>query len=137
MKQTVRVTALTLTASIGLSFFSAGAAQAGSKGRQNTALVLGAVTAYGIVKKQPALAGVAGAGALYSYVSSRNAAKKEREEARRREARRRLARRSRVRTRYVPVRTRYVPVQTARHTHTPPGWSKGKKNGWHKRKCDD
>lgn len=65
---------------------SAPAAYAGSKGKRNTALVLGGVAAYGIIKKKPLIAGLAGGGAIYSYMKSREARKKElrREQNRRR-----------------------------------------------------
>lgn len=131
MKQSLRSTALTLAASVGLSLFGAGAAEAGSKGRQNTAIALGAVAAYGVVKKKPVVAGVAGAGAVYSYVRSRQSAGKEREASRRRERLRRARRVSR--TRYVAVPASHVHSRSCGHSgHTPPGWSKGKKTGWDK-----
>lgn len=79
MSQTIRITSLALLGAIGLGLIAPAAAQAGSKGRRNTALLLGAVTAYGIVKKKPAIAGIAGAGAIYSYLQSRKAAKRERD----------------------------------------------------------
>lgn len=79
MSRTLRLTSLALLGAIGVGLIAPAAAQAGSKGRRNTALLLGAVTAYGIVKKKPAIAGVAGAGAIYSYLQSRKAAKRERD----------------------------------------------------------
>lgn len=71
--------AVALVSSIGLSLVAAPAAEAGSKGRRNTALALGAVAVYGVVKKKPLVAGLAGGGALYSYTRSRQAASKERQ----------------------------------------------------------
>lgn len=76
------MTSLALLGAIGLGLIVPVAAQAGSKGRRNTALILGAVAAYGIVKKKPAIAGVAGAGAIYSFLQSRKAAKRERDRGR-------------------------------------------------------
>lgn len=78
MTRSMRVTALALLASFGLTLGTAGVAEAGSKGRRNTAIALGAVAVYGIVKKKPVIAGLAGGGAIYSYMKSREAAKKER-----------------------------------------------------------
>lgn len=70
MKNSLRVAAVTLSGAIGLMLMTPTAAHAGKKGRRNTALALGAVAAYGLIKKKPAIAGVAGAGAVYSWVRS-------------------------------------------------------------------
>jgi hypothetical protein len=78
MKRSIRLTALALLASVGVSVAAIEPAQAGSKGRRNTAIGLGAVAVYGVVKKKPLVAGLAGGGAIYSYVSSRKAARRER-----------------------------------------------------------
>lgn len=78
MKPRTRLTAVTLLTAIGLPFFTPLAAHAGSKGRQNTAIAAGAVGLYGIVKKKPLLAGAGTGVALYSYMKSREDAKKER-----------------------------------------------------------
>lgn len=91
MTQSVRATATGLLVAFGLTLGSAGVAEAGSKGRRNTAIGLGAVAVHGIVKKKPVIAGLAGGGAIYSYMKSREAAKKERN--RRRYARYRRYRR--------------------------------------------
>ncbi len=64
------------------------AALAGSKGKRNTAIGLGAVAAYGIVKKKPLIAGLAGGGAIYSYMQSRKDRRKERDRDRRASQRR-------------------------------------------------
>lgn len=127
MTKQIRLSALALTGALGLTLAMPGIALAGSKGKQNTALVLGAVAAYGIVKKKPVVAGVAGAGAIYSYVQSRKDASKERE--RKRLARARLARNRRVV--YVSSPHRYRSASNdCRRGSTPPGWSRGKKTGW-------
>jgi len=55
-----------------------GAAHAGSKGRRNTAIGLGAVTAYGLLKKKKPLAIGAGLGTAYAYKRYRDAKKRER-----------------------------------------------------------
>lgn len=68
--RTVRLAALALAGMLGVGMLAPSAAEAGSKGKRNTALVLGAVGVYGIVKKQPLVAGLGLAGAGYSYASS-------------------------------------------------------------------
>mgnify|MGYP001359549107 CR=1 FL=1 len=70
MKNSLRIAALTLGGAVGLMLMTPTAAHASKQGRRNTALALGAVAAYGLVKKKPAVAGVAGAGAVYSWVRS-------------------------------------------------------------------
>lgn len=113
----VRAVSWLLAGATAASLFFCLPAQAGRTGRRNTAIALGAVAAYGIVKKKPALAGIAGAGAVYSYVRSQQS-----ERRRRRPHRRRVY--------YAPARTvTYVPVSAG---HTPPGWSRGRKVGWSK-----
>ncbi|MGV3724990.1 MAG: hypothetical protein ACO1SX_29170 [Actinomycetota bacterium] len=77
MKQ-IRMMAITLLAAIGVSLAAPHAAEAGSKGRRNTAIAAGAVGIYGIIKKKPLLAGVGTGVGIYSYMKSREAAKKER-----------------------------------------------------------
>ena len=72
------MTVLATLAAIGLTIVPASVAVAGSKGKRNTAIGLGAVAVYGIVKKKPLIAGLAGGGAIYSYMRSRQDAKKER-----------------------------------------------------------
>ncbi len=54
-----------------------GTAQASSKGRRNTAIALGAVTAYGLLKKKKTVAIVGGLGTLYAYKRYRDAKKAE------------------------------------------------------------
>lgn len=129
-------TAAVLAGTIGLGLLAPIAAEAGSKGRRNTAIALGAVAAYGIVKKKPAVAGIAGAGAIYSYMKSRSARKSERRRDRNRRYRR--ARYARYRPYYCDRdhgrRRYYRTARYHRHDddcgHHPPGWSKGKKKGW-------
>jgi hypothetical protein len=90
MTQTIRRTALAIVSAIGLSLFTPLSAQAGSEGRRNTSIGLGAVAIYGIAKKKPLIAGLAGGGAIYSYMSSRQAKSKERKRRAMRNARRRV-----------------------------------------------
>jgi len=78
MKPSLRLTAITLLTAVGLTIATPFAAEAGSKGRRNTAIAAGAVGIYGIVKKKPLIAGVGSGVAIYSYMKSREAAKKER-----------------------------------------------------------
>jgi len=79
MTKQIRLSALALVGAIGLTLAAPGAAHAGSKGKRNTALALGAVAAYGLVTKKPIVAGAAAAGALYSYSQSRRDADRERD----------------------------------------------------------
>lgn len=78
MKPSTRLTAATLFTAIGLTVGTPLAAHAGSAGRRNTAIAAGAVGIYGILKKKPLLAGAGTGVALYSYMKSREDAKKER-----------------------------------------------------------
>jgi hypothetical protein len=96
----IRISALAVLGALALAIAAPAPAQAGSKGRRNTAIALGAVALYGIVKKKPVIAGLGAAGAVYSYVSSRNARTKEL----RRERRRRYSRRVYHAPRYVSHR---------------------------------
>jgi hypothetical protein len=82
VKRSIRIAALAVLAAVGLSLAPAGAAYAGSKGKRNTAIGLGAVAVYGVVKKKPAVAGLAAGGAIYSYMRSREDAKKEKRRSR-------------------------------------------------------
>jgi hypothetical protein len=77
MKRSIRLTALAVLGAVVLSAAPFTAAEAGSKGKRNTAIGLGAVAVYGAVKKKPAVAGLAAGGAIYSYMRSREDAKKE------------------------------------------------------------
>jgi len=70
MKNTLRLATVTVAAAVGLMMLTPTAAHASKKGRRNTAIALGAVAAYGLVKKKPAIAGIAGAGAVYSWIRS-------------------------------------------------------------------
>ena len=78
MKMQIRLTALALLAAIGLAVVPAPEAQASSAGRRNTAIGLGALAVYGVATKKPLVAGLAGGGAVYSYMKSREEAKRER-----------------------------------------------------------
>lgn len=79
MTQKIRLAGLGIAGVLGLTLLAPGAAHAGSKGKRNTALALGAVAAYGLITKKPLIAGAAGAGALYSYTQSRRDAGRERD----------------------------------------------------------
>jgi hypothetical protein len=57
---------------------TSGEAQAGSKGRRNTTIALGAVTAYGLLKKKKAVAIGGAVGTAYAYSRYRKAKKAER-----------------------------------------------------------
>jgi hypothetical protein len=70
MKNTLRMATMAVAAAVGLLMLSPTAAHASKKGRRNTAIGLGAVAAYGLIKKKPLIAGVAGAGAAYSWIRS-------------------------------------------------------------------
>lgn len=77
MKRSWRATAVALLTAIGLSVVPASMAEAGSKGRRNTAIAAGLVGVYGIVKKKPLVAGLGTGVGVYSYMKSREAAKRE------------------------------------------------------------
>jgi len=62
------------------------AAQAGSKGRRNTTIALGAVTAAALLKKKKTVAAVAGVGTGVAYLRYRKAKKAETTAERRRRA---------------------------------------------------
>jgi hypothetical protein len=133
MTKQVRLAAFSLVGAMGLSLLAPMEAEAGKTGRRNTAIALGAVAAYGVIKKKPAIAGLAGAGAIYSFVRSQQS---DRKRKRRRRGR----------------RARYYPVQHVHHhydgcghrgydrgyrsysrghrSYGPPGWSRGRKVGW-------
>src|SRR5688500_14468142 len=78
MTKQIRALALGLLAVIGLTIGGIRPAEAGSKGKRNMALLLGAVAVYGVAKKKPLIAGLAGGGALYSYTASRRDRDRER-----------------------------------------------------------
>jgi hypothetical protein len=78
MVANIRMTAMALVASVTLSVVAPMAAQAGSKGSRNTAIGLGALAVYGVARRKPLIAGLAGGGAVYSYMRSRKQAKRER-----------------------------------------------------------
>jgi hypothetical protein len=119
MTKQVRLTALAVASAAAVSVLAPTAAYAGKEGRRNAAIALGAVAAYGVVKKKPVIAGVAGAGAVYSYVRSQKSDSKRR-------PRRKVVR-------HVHHRSCGCAHRPVRHVHhAPPGWSKGKKTGWHK-----
>lgn len=158
MKQT-KISALALAGMVGLGALIPTAAHASAEGKRNTAYVLGAATVAGIVMKKPIVAGVAGAGAAYSYISSLKDAKKEKEkkaqEAQLRQARLQRARYRRARYQaayarpavvtpvaYQPAVVQAAPAPPSHHHEcddehgskhakgVPPGWSHGKKTGW-------
>lgn len=61
-----------------LGVFSITPAHAGSKGRRNTAIALGAVTAYGLIKKKKKVAIAGAVGTAYAYKRYSNQKKRER-----------------------------------------------------------
>jgi uncharacterized membrane protein YdjX (TVP38/TMEM64 family) len=83
MTPRVKLSRLALAGVLGCGLLAPGLlapapAEAGSKGRRNTALVLGGAAVYGAVTGKPEVAIGAGAGAAYSYVRSRDARRAER-----------------------------------------------------------
>jgi hypothetical protein len=82
----LRMMALALAAGLGLTIVPAGTAFASRAGRRNTAIGLGALAVYGVATKKPLVAGLAGGGAVYSYMRSRQG----RHHRRRRVVRRRV-----------------------------------------------
>ncbi|MBW3625602.1 MAG: hypothetical protein KY468_19585 [Armatimonadetes bacterium] len=72
-----RIISYTLALAVLLSSFGAGAAFAGSKGRKNTTLLLGAATIHQALKGKTTNAVVLGAGTAYSYKRYRDARKAE------------------------------------------------------------
>jgi len=82
MKRSIQLTATALLAAVGVGMASPLAAEAGSKGKRNTAIALGAVGLYGVAKKKPVIAGLGVGGALYSYVHSRRDRRNERRRGR-------------------------------------------------------
>lgn len=124
----IRCAALSLAAC--LSAGMALPAQASREGRRNTAIALGAVGAYGIIKKNPTIAGLGTAGALYSYTASLK-----------RDRHRRRRRRNRRVVYYPAYQDRYYDRAYSRGVYDggysgggysggPPGWSHGRKTGW-------
>lgn len=75
-----RFTAGLMTAALGAGLLAVGApgAHAGSKGRKNTALGLGAVAAYGLLSGKTGTGLIAGAGAAYAYKKYKDSRDEER-----------------------------------------------------------
>jgi hypothetical protein len=141
MTKQTQIAALALAGALGMGAVAPTAAHASAAGKRNTAYVLGAATVYGIVKKNPTIAGVAGAGAAYSYISSLKDAKKEREKARQAKLRQSRFRRARYQAaccrpaavvcQAPPSRPECDDDHEWKHGKgAPPGWSHGKKVGW-------
>lgn len=82
-------------------------AAASREGRRNTAAVLGGIAAYSLIKGDTRTGVAAGIGAVIAYQRYRSM---------------RPRRRCRCRERV------YCPV----HRRHPPGWSRGRKVGWHR-----
>jgi hypothetical protein len=101
MTKQIRMTAIALLGAIGVTFAAPTAAHASKKGKRNTALVLGAIAAYGLIKKKPAIAGLAGAGAVYSWIQSNKDDDDDRDRRRRRN--RRYYRNGRYYNSYAPA----------------------------------
>ena len=74
---TQRKTAVALLGVMAASTLGAGVVHAGSKGRRNTTIGLGAVTAYGLLKKNKTVAIAGGLGTAYAYSKYRKAKKAE------------------------------------------------------------
>lgn len=87
MTKQIRMTAIALLGAIGITFAAPTAAHASKQGKRNTALALGAVAAYGLIKKKPLIAGLAGAGAVYSWIQSNKDDDNDRDRRRRRNRR--------------------------------------------------
>lgn len=115
MTKRLRIVAFAVLGALGLGFVAPTAAEAGSRGRRNTAIALGAVSLYGIATRKPLIAGLGAGGAIYSYVSSRNARRRELRRERRRRYARRYYRSARYAPRYYGRRSyrtvSYVPVR--------------------------
>jgi hypothetical protein len=103
MTKQIRMTALALLGAIGLTFAAPTAAHASKKGKRNTAIALGAVAAYGLIKKKPLIAGLAGAGAVYSWLQSNKDGDRDRDRDRRRNRNRRAYRNGGYYNGYQPV----------------------------------
>ena len=73
MTKKLRVAVFALLGALGLGVVAPTAAQAGSSGRRNTALILGGAAIYGAVKRKPEIAIGAGLGAAYAYSRYRDA----------------------------------------------------------------
>jgi hypothetical protein len=133
MTKQVRLTGAAVSAAMAVSVLIPTAASAGKEGQRNTAYALGAVAAYGVIKKKPEIAGLAGAGAVYSFVRSQKSSSRPKAK------------------KVVHVHHRHCGCKHKRkvvhhvhrhhkgcghkvvHVHrTPPGWSKGRKVGWKK-----
>jgi len=87
MKHGNRFTALSVLAALMLSALGAAfvtPAEASTKGRRNTTIGLGAITAYGLLKKKKTVAIAGGLGTAYAYTRYRKSKKADK----RREARR-------------------------------------------------
>lgn len=107
MTKQIRMTALALLGAIGMTFAVPTAAHASKKGKRNTAIALGAVAAYGLIKKKPLIAGLAGAGAVYSWIQSNKDGDRDRDRDRRRNRNRRAYQDRGYYNGYQPV---YQPV---------------------------
>lgn len=105
MRRKTRTGSIAVVLALAAGLLPAGSAFAGSAGKRNTAIALGAAALYGVAARKPALAGLAAGGAVYSYMRSREDLRKER-------------------------RRRRVHRHHAGCGHRPYGWSRGKKTGW-------
>jgi hypothetical protein len=90
----------------GLLLVDAPGAQASAKGRRNTAIGLGAATAYSLLRHKTTQGVILGAGTAYAYSRYRHARRAER-------------RRSRV-----------AGYRGCYQTASPQGWHHGRKRGW-------
>ena len=82
----IRLLSISMALALFASMLSAGTAFAGSKGRRNTAIGLGAVTVHQALKGKTTNAIIAGAGTAYAYKRYKDARNAEKRRERRRAA---------------------------------------------------
>jgi len=122
MTKQIRMTALALLGALGVTFAAPTAAHASKKGSRNTAIALGAVAAYGLIKKKPLIAGLAGAGAVYSWLQSNKSSDRDRDRDRRRNRNRRYYRQSGYYNGYQPA-YQQAPVYYQRPNYANTGYN--------------
>ena len=107
--------------------------EASEEGRRNTALGLGAAAAYLLLTKRDKVPGLVAAGAAaYAYKRYDDAFRE------RKDRERYWGYRYGDDRYYRSRRDRGDRYYRARYSNSPPGWSRGRKKGWHKhsRSCD-
>lgn len=130
MKNSLRLAAMAVVAAVGLIALTPTAAHASKKGRRNTAIALGAVAAYGLIKKKPAIAGIAGAGAVYSWLQSNKV-----DDNRDRDRQRARQRNRRYQSRYAG--DRYYDNGYRGRSYNPGYSGRAYNSGYSGRSCDD